>query len=1042
MKFLRSALTAVAILSAIVSFSQPICGFDVIHQKKMNDDPAYRKNILETEANIRSYIVKHKTQLEARVTGVNATLYNIPVVVHVIHTGGAIGSIYNPTDAQILGAINYLNNVYNGTDPSLSGGVGDLQIQFVLAQRDPNCNPTNGINRVDGSSLPNYAAAGVNNSTSGGTPNGTLKSYIQWPTSDYYNIWIVDKIDGNDGTSGQFIAGYAQLAGGPSATDGTVMLATQMIAGQKTLPHEIGHAFSLYHPFQGSPDKNTCAAVTGGGCSVDGDQICDTDPITYNQLGGVIDFTCRTGTNVCASAAYSINTESNYMNYTTCYTLFTAGQKARLLASAASGARSSLSTSMGGTPTYSATACTPKIDFEFTEDQMTEATVTTTGCRSYKDYTYNMVIGSNPSAAATATLSMSSGTATEGVDFDITTNGSFSSPSKIITFPAGSHTSQPFTVRIYDDAIVESTETITLGFTVNNGGGTAVKGDGRINLTLTVIDNDVPPAGPSSITITPAGTNIGNIQSPLAGASVKQRSQMIYLASELISAGLKAGNITGITMNIVKNSSPSFVYTGFSIRMALTTHKTVYTPSVEVPLSFGSFTSVYSSNYTTVNGVNTFTFSTPFTWDGTSNIMVDMCYDNGATTGATDNCVGYRDTSSNTSSTNYLFGAINCSTNFGSVSFYSYGIKPAMQFIYADPGAQVETTQNTSRQEYLGPNADVYFYDQLNGNLMARITNTTSFNYGCTTVLVDRNITSAGSNSVAFWSNTPANYLFSKTLKVNPTTNNVSGSYQMSLYYTQAEVNAWQTATGQSISSAQVIKVTSQISDVTPASPNGGGTVTIATPTITSIGTNTALTASFSNGFSGFGAGVAGVALPVTLIDFKGTLQKNNTVLLEWNTASEINSRYFDVERSSDGITFSKIGSVNAAENSSVAHYYSFTDPVALEHNYYRLKEVDIDSKYEYSKIILVNKNDAGNFRVINNPFINVINIDFGKTQTGKADIRLLDVTGKEIYHVVNDASGQSRLQVNVSGKNISAGIYLLQVNTNHGQFIARIMKQ
>ena len=71
-----------------------------------------------------------------------------PTLSNTCSNGGAIGSIYNPTDAQILGAINYLNAVYNGTYPGTQG-VGDLGIQFVMAQRDPNCNPTNGINRVE-----------------------------------------------------------------------------------------------------------------------------------------------------------------------------------------------------------------------------------------------------------------------------------------------------------------------------------------------------------------------------------------------------------------------------------------------------------------------------------------------------------------------------------------------------------------------------------------------------------------------------------------------------------------------------------------------------------------------------------------------------------------------------------------------------------------------------------------------------------------------------------------------------------------------------
>ncbi len=309
--------------------SQAICGFDDMHAKLMKSDPSYRKNVEASEANIRRYIDNHRNLSDARVNGVEATLYTIPVVVHVVHTGGAIGTIYNPTDASIVGAINYLNQIYNGTYPGTQG-VGDIQIQFALATRDPYCNATTGIDRIDGSSLTNYVANGVNSSGSTGVNSLTLKSFDRWDPNAYYNIWVVNKIDTKDGTSGQFIAGFAALAGGFASNDGTIMLATQMQSGKKTLPHEIGHALGLYHPFNGSPDAATCPANTD--CTTDGDFVCDTDPISYNQTAGVVDFTCRTGTNSCTGTAYSINTENNFMNYTSCFTLFTAGQKARMLA--------------------------------------------------------------------------------------------------------------------------------------------------------------------------------------------------------------------------------------------------------------------------------------------------------------------------------------------------------------------------------------------------------------------------------------------------------------------------------------------------------------------------------------------------------------------------------------------------------------------------------------------------------------------------------------------------------------------------------------
>src|SRR6202034_67900 len=111
---------------------------------------------------------------------------------------------------------------------------------------------------------------------------------------------------------------------------------------------------------------------------------------------------------------YTAATESNYMNYTNCYNQFTLGQAARMQATAVSSYRVSLTTSPGGTAP-SASGCVPKIDFELTGDRQTETTAATSGCRSYKDYSYNMAIGFGPSATATATLTIISGTAIRGL---------------------------------------------------------------------------------------------------------------------------------------------------------------------------------------------------------------------------------------------------------------------------------------------------------------------------------------------------------------------------------------------------------------------------------------------------------------------------------------------------------------------------------------------------------------------------------------------------------------------------------------------------
>ncbi|MEI9956424.1 MAG: M43 family zinc metalloprotease [Ferruginibacter sp.] len=159
---------------------------------------------------------------------------------------------------------------------------------------------------------------------------------------------------------------------------------------------------------KGSSLNNNCPVNTD--CTNNGDKVCDTDPITYNiNSGGTIDFSCRTGTNTCTGSAYTVNTEHNFMNYTNCFTLFTNGQKARIQAAMSLPSRVGFLTSLGATP------CGTVINFNSTSVTLTESNSgTTTGCRMYTDYTYQLTIGASPSAIAIASLTYS-GSATKGL---------------------------------------------------------------------------------------------------------------------------------------------------------------------------------------------------------------------------------------------------------------------------------------------------------------------------------------------------------------------------------------------------------------------------------------------------------------------------------------------------------------------------------------------------------------------------------------------------------------------------------------------------
>ncbi len=168
--------------------------------------------------------------------------------------------------------------------------------------------------------------------------------------------------------------------------------------------------------------------------------------------------------------------------------------------------------------------------------------------------------------------------------------------------------------------------------------------------------------------------------------------------------------------------------------------------------------------------------------------------------------------------------------------------------------------------------------------------------------------------------------------------------------------------------------------------------------------------------------------LPVTLKTFSGTIQ-NNQALLSWQTVTELNNQYYEVEHSSDGINFTPIGKVNGIGTSTVSHNYSFTQSnLTAGKHYYRLAQHDADGSVRYSQIILLSFKSNFKLQLIPNPATSTVNITAATTVEGLA-------------YTISSSAGQivkkgvlSSQQINI--QNLLQGQYWLSIETAKGETI------
>lgn len=297
------------------------------YEKYLQENFSTRANEAQFESWINEKIAERKAATANQKSG-NSVL-TVPVVVHIIHNGDALGAGENIKNLQVMSQIQVLNEDYRkaaGTPGYNDDPVGaDTEIEFCLAQIDPDGNPTNGITRH------NLGVA----SWSRNEVESNLKPTTQWDPTKYLNIWVcrfggdLDDVLGyaqfpeNSGLTGLddtgfdftdgVIIGYQYFGSSDIYPDGNYQYPYD---SGRTTTHEIGHFLGLRHIW-GDQENGPCNST----------DYCADTPYSAEANGG-----CPIGIDSCPNKTGE-DMINNYMDYTddTCMNIFTLNQKTRMV---------------------------------------------------------------------------------------------------------------------------------------------------------------------------------------------------------------------------------------------------------------------------------------------------------------------------------------------------------------------------------------------------------------------------------------------------------------------------------------------------------------------------------------------------------------------------------------------------------------------------------------------------------------------------------------------------------------------------------------
>jgi hypothetical protein len=370
-----------------------------------------------------------------------------------------------------------------------------------------------------------------------------------------------------------------------------------------------------------------------------------------------------------------------------------------------------------------------------------------------------------------------------------------------------------------------------------------------------------------------------------------------------------------------------------------------------------------------------------------------------------------------------------------------------------NPGTSTTLTAGDSLSCAVAAGATQLYYDRV-GKLMAQV-KSTGASLGATKVVtyVDASVQNSGGPVH------PQSYL-QRHYRITPATNSAA---VVSLFLTDAEADSLSSTSGRDDNHgapSYYAQFASNLSNAAITKYDGNseapmdntsrmvitGLTTTHNPTINGLTYNNVYQVSFTvttfSGFYIYAGNLNNNSLPVTMLYLTADAINNKFIELDWATASEINNKGFNIERSTDGITFTTIAFIQGNGNSNSKILYEYDDKTAQPGTtyYYRLQQVDIDGNTQYSEIVSASLTGDKTFSfedLIPNPASNSVQLGILSNVGQKTTVIMTDMLGR----VVLDNPWQLSEGYNISTFDISrlaAGTYNVTVYTGDGIYTTK----